>query len=105
MILIGVSRGEYNHHKIYLSSDTFNWTAENPVVFMKDLPGCPIYMFSEEKSMFHDQPLNILEQCLPQFTITDFLELGIGYTHTWEFWSDPPVQKEIRNILIKKFLK
>ena len=93
--------GEYNLHKIYLNPDPTGWTAENPVDFLKDSPGCPIYLFSEEKSIFQAQALCFLELCPKQFTVTHFLELGTGFTHSWKFWANPPVQKEIRNILTK----
>lgn len=93
--------GEYRLHQREYGRDPAVWTNENPLFLLrKNAPG-KVYLFCEEKSQYFMQAVSLSTAQIPGMTVSNFLYLGKGRRHDWDFWGDRRVVKAVAAIVGK----
>ena len=96
------SSGEYKIHQRVFGDNAGVWRDENPVEILKRSVRMKFYLFCESKSMYFSQAQLLKSQRIANIDVVDYLALGKGKSHNWDFWGSAPVIKTLHEIFLKK---
>jgi hypothetical protein len=93
--------GEYGLHKALFGSDKKIWAAENPLNLIKkiDDEDLSIHIFSEKKSIFFDQMMEVKNLPRNKTRIEIHPGFGYGFQHNWDFWASPELVRYVFHVI------